>query len=158
MTEQEMPRYQCHKKVRALKIGSIEHKPNPDQSGKTGSSSYGAIIHPDDKKYAAFDVSAEYICKHRPMSGGYYVVYEDGYESYSPAEVFESGYSKLQESSMTSVVDLGKEKKFPITQELYQRLESVIHDYDGEISLCEAIGTLELLKQSLIEGAKQSLT
>ncbi|WP_244589494.1 Rha family transcriptional regulator [Escherichia coli] len=44
---------------------------------------------------AAFDVSAEYICKHRPMSGGYYVVYEDGYESYSPAEVFESGYSKL---------------------------------------------------------------
>ncbi len=32
MTEQEMPRYQCHKKVRALKIGSIEHKPNPDQS------------------------------------------------------------------------------------------------------------------------------
>ncbi|HIE0283219.1 TPA: hypothetical protein ACXI82_004318 [Escherichia coli] len=69
MTEQEMPRYQCHKKVRALKIGSIEHKPNPDQSGKTGSSSYGAIIHPDDKKYAAFDVSAEYICKHRPMSG-----------------------------------------------------------------------------------------
>ncbi len=158
MTEQEMPRYQCHKKVRALKIGSIEHKPNPDQSGKTGSSSYGAIIHPDDKKYAAFDVSAEYICKHRPMSGGYYVVYEDGYESYSPAEVFESGYSKLQESSMTSVVDLGKEKKFPITQELYERLESVIHDYDGEISLCEAIGTLELLKQSLIEGAKESST
>lgn len=156
MTEQEMPRYQCHKKVRALKIGSIEHKPNPDQSGKTGSSSYGAIIHPDDKKYAAFDVSAEYICKHRPMSGGYYVVYEDGYESYSPAEVFESGYSKLWESSMTSVVDLGKEKKFPITQELYERLESVIHDYDGEISLCEAIGTLELLKQSLIEGAKES--
>lgn len=41
MTEQEMPRYQCHKKVRALKIGSIEHKPNPDQSGKSGSSSYG---------------------------------------------------------------------------------------------------------------------
>lgn len=158
MTEQEMPRYQCHKKVRALKIGSIEHKPNPDQSGKTGSSSYGAIIHPDDKKYAAFDVSAEYICKHRPMSGGYYVVYEDGYESYSPAEVFESGYSKLEESSMTSVVDLGKEKKFPITQELYERLESVIHDYDGEISLCEAIGTLELLKQSLIEGAKESST
>ena len=43
MTEQEMPRYQCHKKVRALKIGSIEHKPNPDQSGKTGSSSYISV-------------------------------------------------------------------------------------------------------------------
>ncbi|EMQ6791149.1 hypothetical protein AAES41_002178 [Escherichia coli] len=48
---------------------------------------------------------------------------------------------------MSRVINLGKEKKFPITQELYERLESVIHDYDGEISLCEAIGTLELLKQ-----------
>ncbi|EJX7515051.1 hypothetical protein OEJ86_002440 [Escherichia coli] len=57
---------------------------------------------------------------------------------------------------MSRVINLGKEKKFPITQELYERLESVIHDY-GEISLCEAIGTLELLKQSLIEGAKESL-
>lgn len=53
---------------------------------------------------------------------------------------------------MVRVINLGKEKKFPITQELYERLESVIHDYDGE----EAIGTLELLKQSLIEGAKES--
>ncbi|MDZ8703785.1 hypothetical protein [Escherichia coli] len=46
-----------------------------------------------------------------------------------------------------------EEQKFPITQELYERLESVIHDY-GEISVCEAIGTLELLKQSLIESMK----
>ncbi|MBA7820364.1 hypothetical protein HV342_10065 [Escherichia coli] len=56
---------------------------------------------------------------------------------------------------MSRVINLGKEKKFPITQELHERLESVIHDY-GEISVCEAIGTLELLKQSLIEGAKES--
>ncbi|HIF2888782.1 TPA: hypothetical protein ACXZSA_003749 [Salmonella enterica] len=55
---------------------------------------------------------------------------------------------------MSRVINLGKEKKFPITQELYERLESVIHDYDGEISVCEAIGTLELLKQSLIESMK----
>ncbi|MEG0421416.1 MAG: hypothetical protein RR589_11030 [Hafnia sp.] len=59
---------------------------------------------------------------------------------------------------MTNVVDLGKEKKFPITQELYERLESVIHDYDGEISLCEALGTLELVKGKLIENAKESTT
>ncbi|RFU89325.1 MULTISPECIES: hypothetical protein [Citrobacter] len=58
---------------------------------------------------------------------------------------------------MANVVDLGKEKKFPITQELYERLESVIHDYDGEISLCEALGTLELLKSVLIsEGAEHA--
>lgn len=54
---------------------------------------------------------------------------------------------------MSGVINFGKEKKFPITQELYERLESIIHDY-GEISVCEAIGTLELLKQSLIESMK----
>ena len=59
---------------------------------------------------------------------------------------------------MTNVVDLGKEKKFPITQELYERLESVMHDYDGEISLCEALGTLELVKEKLIANAKESTT
>ncbi|MFO6491092.1 hypothetical protein [Hafnia alvei] len=59
---------------------------------------------------------------------------------------------------MANVVDLGKEKKFPITQELYERLESVIHDYDGEISLCEALGALELVKEKLIANAKESTT
>ncbi|KAA0260068.1 hypothetical protein [Hafnia alvei] len=59
---------------------------------------------------------------------------------------------------MTNVVDLGKEKKFPLTQELYERLESVIHDYDGEISLCEALGALELVKEKLIANAKKSTT
>lgn len=28
--------------------------------------------------------------------GGYYVVYEDGYESWSPAEAFEKGYTLIQ--------------------------------------------------------------
>ncbi|EPV7104225.1 hypothetical protein ACV9XY_000226 [Citrobacter freundii] len=95
MTEQEMPRYQCHKKVWALKIEHVRHNPNPDITGANGAASYGGIIYPEDKQYQPFDISAEYICKHRPMPGGYYVVYEDGYKSYSPAEAFESGYSPL---------------------------------------------------------------
>lgn len=58
---------------------------------------------------------------------------------------------------MASVVDLGKEKKFPITQELFNKLSDVVHEYDGEISLCEAIGTLEILKSVLIsEGAEHA--
>jgi hypothetical protein len=88
-----MPQYRCHKKVWALKIQDIEHKPNPDTTGKSGSASYGAIIHPEDASYAPFEVSAEYVMKHKPQPGGYYVVYEDGYKSYSPAEPFESGYT-----------------------------------------------------------------
>ena len=95
MSEAQMPKYQCHKKVWALKIKSIEHKPNPDASGNSGASSYGAVITPDDAGYGSFEVSPEFICKHNPVVGGYYVVYEDGYKSFSPADIFESGYSKI---------------------------------------------------------------
>lgn len=40
-------------------------------------------------------MSPEYVAKHKPEVGGYYVVYEDGYKSFSPAGAFESGYTPL---------------------------------------------------------------
>lgn len=89
----EMPKYQCHKQVWALKIKEIAHKPNPDTTGCSGASSYGATITPVDDGYGPFDVSPEYVNKHNPQAGGIYVVYEDGYESYSPAAAFGAGYS-----------------------------------------------------------------
>ena len=81
--QRELPRYQCHKKVWALKIKEIV--------GVDG----GAEITPEEKGYAAFPVSLEYVNKHNPHVGGYYVVYQDGYKSFSPAEAFEEGYTKL---------------------------------------------------------------
>jgi hypothetical protein len=33
--------------------------------------------------------------KHAPEVGGYYVVYADGYKSYSPAKAFEDGYTQV---------------------------------------------------------------
>jgi hypothetical protein len=93
--DRQMPQYQCHKKVWALKINGIEHNPNPDITGQSAGISYGAVIIPADYGYAPFDVPAEYVTKHNPQPGGYYVVYEDGYKSYSPAAVFESGYTRI---------------------------------------------------------------
>lgn len=93
--QREMPLYQCHKKVWALKIKAIDKKPNPDPTGQTGASSYGAVLTPEEAGYAPFDVSPEYMTKHRPEVGGYYVVYDDGYKSYSPAAAFEGGYSPI---------------------------------------------------------------
>ena len=55
---------------------------------------------------------------------------------------------------MATVIDISKEKKFPVSGEIIKRLSDVIHEYDGEISLCEAIGILELLKLSLIDDSK----
>ena len=55
----------------------------------------GDWITPEDTKYAPFKVGLEYMHKHKPYVGGYYVVYADGYKSFSPADVFENGYTKL---------------------------------------------------------------
>ena len=94
LTEVEMPRYRCHKEVWALKIRDIV--PDSEQATAEGRETDGsATIIPDEEGYAPFKVPREYVAKHSPRKGGYYVVYKDGYVSYSPAEAFESGYTKL---------------------------------------------------------------
>ncbi len=37
----------------------------------------------------------DYMRKHQPKIGGYFVVYKDGYKSFSPAEAFEEGYTRI---------------------------------------------------------------
>lgn len=97
--QRELPRYKCHKEVWALKIASIQAA-RPDgpchvtaeESEETDGS---AMITPTDDRYAPFHVSREYMLKHKPEVGGYYVVYQDGYQSFSPARAFESGYIRI---------------------------------------------------------------
>jgi len=90
----EMPRYKCHKEVWALKIASIEFdrdKASTENRETDGS----ATITPEEDGYAPFKVPHDYVRKHKPEAGGYYVVYADGYKSFSPAKAFEDGYSRL---------------------------------------------------------------
>lgn len=54
-----------------------------------------AIITPEDSGYAPFSVDASFMHKHNPKAGGYFVVYEDGYKSFSPAKAFEDGYTLI---------------------------------------------------------------
>lgn len=81
----QMPKYRCHKEVYGLKIRYVD-------VGNSGA----AVITFEDQKYAQILVDAKYVAKHSPQSGGYYVVYEDGYKSWSPAEAFESGYTLIE--------------------------------------------------------------
>ena len=81
----EMPRYRCHKEVWALKIAHISYE-----------NIATATIHPAEEGYAPFEVDADYLKKHRPQSGGYYVVYADGYKSFSPSKAFEEGYTRIE--------------------------------------------------------------
>lgn len=85
-TEQaEMPKYKCHKEVWALKISDISER------FVDGS----ALLTPEEDGYAKITVNSEYMDKHKPTVGGYFVVYSGGYQSFSPAKEFEEGYSKL---------------------------------------------------------------
>ena len=93
-TGMEMPRYKCHKEVWALKIKAIARdsdKAREEQRETDGS----AMITPEEDRYAPFKVDANYMHKHKPEVGGYYVVYADGYKSFSPAKAFEDGYSPV---------------------------------------------------------------
>lgn len=90
----EMPRYKCHKEVWALKIKAIEQAPaNRDRMHAGGD----WLLIPEDAGYGPVCVGHEdYMLRHKPQVGGYYVVYDDGCKSYSPAAAFESGYTRLE--------------------------------------------------------------
>jgi hypothetical protein len=91
--QREMPRYQCHKIVHALRIKSVEFDA-PQGNG-------GAMIEWYEEGYAPFHVDEEYVRKHifnvEPWKiiGGYFVVYDDGYKSFSPQKAFEDGYTLI---------------------------------------------------------------
>jgi hypothetical protein len=85
-TGQELPRYQSHKQVWALKIKSIEDPNNATDGSRLLYFAEG---------YLPICVDGDYMTKHNPQVGGYYVVYADGYKSWSPALAFEEGYTRV---------------------------------------------------------------
>ncbi|WP_395734122.1 hypothetical protein [Prosthecobacter sp.] len=90
-TQAQLPQYQCHKKVWALKIKAVQlHDP-------TGSNPpvefAGGFLMPEDSRFNPIAFDADFYRKHEPVDGCYWVQYEDGYTSISPASAFESGYS-----------------------------------------------------------------
>jgi len=101
--QREMPRYKCHKIVHALLIQAIVF--DSDLARAAGRETDGtARITPAEEGFAPFKVGADYLRRHKPEVGGYYVVYEDGYISYSPAEPFESGYSAMVPESASGAL------------------------------------------------------
>ena len=83
----EMPRYQSHKIVHALKIQKMEE---PLPSGH-------CLLHPAEVGYKPIFVGPDWMsrCHATAKDHGYYVVYEDGYTSWSPTKAFEDGYTRI---------------------------------------------------------------
>lgn len=99
-----MPRYKCHKEVWALKIEQTSY------DTKDGEESDGSLLLTfENRDYAPIRVDRDYVRKHRPQPGGYYVIYKDGYRSYSPAQAFEEGYTLAQ-----NIGALQAQEGFPI--------------------------------------------
>ena len=82
----EMPRYKCHKEVHALKIKKV----------RTAEGAIGFLeMVPEDARFAPIQVASMWAEQHQVAAGGYYVVYKDGYTSFSPGAAFEDGYTLI---------------------------------------------------------------
>lgn len=81
-----MPQYQSHKKVWALKIKSVSNPSNPVDYPQV------TVVFEDERFHpTTFNVKN----KPEPKAGWYLVEYEDGYQSFSPADAFEDGYKPV---------------------------------------------------------------
>jgi len=114
-----LPLYQSHKGVRAAKIAGILK--NADTNIDRRLLVFAGPNSPDP-----ITVSEDYIAKHQPSEGGYYVLYQDGYESWSPAEAFEGGYERLLDTH--GLVDAKR----------IRRAAAVAHEINR--AYCEALG------------------
>lgn len=90
--QRQLPTYKSHKTVWALKIAEIQQSPADELSTVDGGT--WRLI-PENPGYGPITVPQSYVVKHAPQPGGYYVVYADGYASFSPAKAFEEGYIAL---------------------------------------------------------------
>lgn len=83
-----LPLYRSHKLARATKITEVYSTP-------TAHSTTGGVSL--NTEHGLIPVGEEWAKKHQPVAGGYFVKYEegDGYESYTPAEPFESGWTRV---------------------------------------------------------------
>lgn len=81
----ELPQYKCHKLVRAAKITDI----SPVDANGDVKLVLGEIG-------GSVGVGEDWLVGRKAEVGGYYVVYEDGYTSFSPAKAFEDGYTLVE--------------------------------------------------------------
>ena len=80
-----LQKYKSHKVVVAAKIAAIEFAVNDI-----------AIIATNDGQTITTDTPYRDRFKGDENDLGYYVVYADGYESWSPTKAFEEGYTKIE--------------------------------------------------------------
>ncbi|BDD79764.1 hypothetical protein [Burkholderia phage FLC9] len=83
-----IPKYRAHKVVEALKIAAVEGTANVGEA---------VTLTPADPRFGPFKVTHDWWLRNKPVAGtiegGYWVRYDNGYQSWSPAKAFEDGYT-----------------------------------------------------------------
>lgn len=82
-----LPRYECFKEVNAGQITGLEF----DNDRVT------LVL---DNENVRVEVDHEWAKKHNVQIGGYYVLYDDDYASFSPKKPFEDGYRRKHVASI----------------------------------------------------------
>lgn len=90
-TRGQLGMFKCHKEVLAVKIARLSFGYSQLYDAATH------LLHPEDERLHAIAVPQDFLSQHNPVAPGYFVVYNAGtakqYESWSPVDVFEDGYS-----------------------------------------------------------------
>lgn len=87
------PKYESHKVVSAAKITGSEK--GADGALTVHLEGFDSVVIPHHEAHK----------KPTPFVGGYLVVYQDGYISFSPAKAFEEGYTLIPEFGGTAAED-----------------------------------------------------
>jgi hypothetical protein len=146
----EMPQYRCHKNVWALKIKTIALDRDAAKADGDRETDGSAMITPEEAGYAPFRVDDDYVRKHNPQAGGYYVVYLDGYKSFSPAKVFEEGYT-LTDGEQARVAGTG-----PAWDAWKKIRGTMLHQLGFEVAECnEMEATVIAAMQQYIASQRQ---
>jgi hypothetical protein len=86
-----LPEYRSHKIVNALKIVAIDEQRPQVSDGQSAQAWHPATLR-FEGDFEPAQVDAEWMRSRRPQVGGYWVLYKDGYTSWSPAKQFDEGY------------------------------------------------------------------
>jgi len=97
----KLPRWQSHKIVHAAKILKVE---GTTITLSVPLSAAGYVLTKDDPLdenglLLTVEAAPKMFARYVPVSGDYYVVYDDGYASISPKQAFEDGYHPIIEPS-----------------------------------------------------------
>lgn len=89
-----LPRYECYKIVRAAPILSFNQSPTGDGADTDNNEPF-VLVDLGGDNVMAIPVPVSFFSRGLPVVGDVFVLYADGYKSFSPKKAFEEGYKRL---------------------------------------------------------------